>query len=201
MTPTREALLEAINDLIHDPDPRVKKSALDSVISVGKNYPVRLTGDMRVLNPLVDLALADPDAWEAVKKLIDDKRMVGGLPPAWPAPERPRFNIREYQRQLMAQIRERGGRAVELENLQRSDRDKLIGAGRAEFMRRQTLEWGKRRDKALDEAAQVAGRKLSKVEQDAVRSRFWASIDDELDSKEAQVRAELLKPPHQRRKI
>lgn len=73
MTPTREALLEAINDLIHDPDPRVKKSALDSVISVGKNYPVRLTGDMRVLNPLVDLALADPDAWEAVKKLIDDE--------------------------------------------------------------------------------------------------------------------------------
>lgn len=201
MPTDREALLEAVNDLIHDPDPRLKKDALDAIAPVAKLYPVRLAGEMKVLNPLVVLRNTDQTAWEAVKKLIDKKRELGSLPVLWPEPGKPKFDIREYQRQLMAQIRERTSRACELENLQRSDRDRLIGNARLEFMRQTGLAWGKRRDALLASAAADAGRKLTKPEQDAIRDTFWATVDRELDERESAIRLELLKPVHQRRKI
>lgn len=203
MSTDKQALLEAVNDLIQDEGANFKVTAMEEVAKLQRQYPVKLSGELAVLNPMLRLMAADGDAWEQVKKLIDEKRAVAGFSPLWPGPKKETFADRknEYQRQLMARIRERANRAAEIENMQRPERDRLIGNARLEFMRITTNGWGAQRDAEIAAAKQLAGGRLSKPQIDAVRDKFWASVDAHLDEKEELVRKELLKPAHQRRKL
>lgn len=202
MSTDKRALLEAVNDLIQDHAASLKVTALDEVAKLKRRYPIKLTGEMAILNPLLNLMSDDPPAWEQVKRLIDTKRAVLEFEPLWPAPKKVTFADRknEYQAKLMARIRERANRAVEIENMQRPERDRLIGNARLEFMRVTTNNWGKQRD-ALIAAERAAAGKLTKPQIDAIRDKFWQSIDEMLDAKEIVVRKELLKPAHQRQHI
>jgi hypothetical protein len=202
MSTDKRALLEAVNDLIQDHAATLKVTALDEVAKLKRRYPIKLTGELAILNPLLNLMLDDPDAWEQVKRLIDTKRALLEFEPLWPAPKKVTFADRknEYQAKLMARIRERANRAVEIENMQRPERDRLIGNARLEFMRITTNNWGKERDARIAAEKAAAG-KLTKVQIDAIRDKFWQSIDDMLDAKETAVRKELLKPSHQRQRI
>ena len=203
MSTDKQALLEAINDLIHDQSATFKVNALDEVGKLNRLYPVRLAGDLSILNPILTLVKEDPEAWDKVKSLIDRKRAVAGFDPLWPESKPLSFADRknEYQRQLMAKRRERANRAADIENMQRSERDQLIGNARLEFMRTVTNTWGKQRDARIEQAKSAAGRKLTKAELDTIRDRFWESVDTQLDEKEALVRREILKPPHLRQRI
>lgn len=202
MSTDKQALLEAVNDLIQDHAAAIKVTALDEVAKLKRRYPIKLTGELAILNPLLNLMSDDPDAWEQVKRLIDTKRALLEFEPLWPAPKKVTFADRknEYQAKLMARIRERANRAVEIENMQRPERDRLIGNARLEFMRITTNNWGKERDARIA-AEKAANGKLTKAQIDAIRDKFWQSIDDMLDAKEIVVRKELLKPAHQRQRI
>lgn len=204
MTPEKQALLDAINNLVEDASPGYKRDAMEAVSRLRPTYPVAFTGKLRVLNPLLDMQLDAPAAWERIKHLIDDRRAKLDLEPIWPEPGRVLFKDRknEYQRNLMASIRERCNRAVEIENMQRPEKDRLKGNPRTEFMKTVNHEWAKRRDAAIHAAAQAAlPARLSRDQISTVRDRFWESIDRELDEREELVRQEILKPVHLRRKI
>jgi len=202
MSTDKRALLEAVNDLIQDHAAALKVTALDEVAKLKRRYPIKLTGELAILNPLLNLMSDDADAWEQVKRLIDTKRALLEFEPLWPAPKKVTFADRknEYQAKLMARIRERANRAVEIENMQRPERDRLIGNARLEFMRVTTNNWGKERDARIAAERAVAG-KLTKPQIDAIRDKFWQSIDEMLDAKEMLVRKEMLKPAHQRQRI
>lgn len=202
MSTDKQALLEAVNDLIQDHAAALKVTALDEVAKLKRRYPIKLTGELAILNPLLNLMSDDPDAWEQVKILIDKKRALLEFEPLWPAPKKVTFADRknEYQAKLMARIRERANRAVEIENMQRPERDRLIGNARLEFMRLTTNKWGKERDARIAAEKAAAG-KLTKAQIDAIRDKFWLSVDEMLDEKEALVRKEILKPAHQRQRI
>lgn len=202
MSTDKQALLEAVNDMIRDQGAAIKVTALEEVSKLKRRYPVKLAGELAVLNPLLALAHDDPPAWDQVKILIDKKRALLEFEPLWPAPKKVTFADRknEYQAKLMARIRERANRAVEIENLQRPERDRLIGNARLEFMRLTTNKWGKERDARIAAEKAAAG-KLTKAQIDAIRDKFWQSVDEMLDEKEALVRKEILKPAHQRQRI
>lgn len=184
----KSALLDAVNDLIRDANPKVKVEAMDALFALTRRYPARLTDSLEVLNPLLDLRAEDPPAYEGVQRLIDSKRRAAGLPPCWPEPEPERFDKTEYQRQLMAQRRVRAGRALAIENYQRPERDRLMGNARLEFERRTLSSWGKRLDGILQKARVAEGGKLIRERQDEIRDAFWASVDAALDRAEQLVR-------------
>lgn len=198
MTYTKLALLDAINLLVGEDDPRYSLEALEAVLTLRQRFPVRLTGPLADLNALIALREDDPEKWPPVQALIDGKRAEADLPLCWPEPK---FDKREYQRRLMALRRERSGRALEIENMQREDRDKLRGVLRLEYERRQLATWGEQVDAIIAARKEAAGGKICKNQIDAIKLKFWEELDAALDEREAAVRIELMKPPHQRRKI
>lgn len=197
----RNALLDAVNDLIAEDDPRYKVEALDATFALGKLYPVRLARELSVLNALLDLRGSDEVSFENIKKLIDKKRDSVGKPPCWPELPPEKFDKTEYQRQPMAQRRERAGRAADIENSQRPERDKLRGNPRLEFERQVLASWGEGLSSQLEIARTASGGRLTRSQQDAIRTRYWESVDRTLDEREELVRKEMLKPAHQRRKV
>ncbi len=201
MSVDKQSVLEAVNDLIADPDPRPKVEALDVVFEVSNRHPVKLAAGMAVLNPLLRLRRENPQGWEGVKTLIDTKRAIKGLKPCWPAPEPESFDKPEYQRQLMAERRERPRRAVDLENMQRPAHAQLRGKPRLEYMDRTFAKWAAKRDRHLEACAEQKGSKLTREEAAQARDDFWRTVDRRMDEAEAAIRRELLKPMGQRRKV
>ncbi len=184
----KRALLAAVNDLISDATPQFKVDAIEAISPLRRRYPVAFTAALAVLNPLLDLRSADPDGYVNVQRLIDNKRVDSGLPPLWPAEGPERFDKVEYQRQLMAERRRRAGRALEIENARRPERDRLIGNARLEFERRQLAAWGKELQEKLDSARTAVGGRLPKETQDTMRTQFWESVDARMDEAEAALR-------------
>lgn len=201
MTYTKEALLDAINYLIDEPDPRYPLEALQATSALRPRYPVKLSSSLSLLNPLLELQVSDPGAFERVQGLIDSRRTQAGRDPCWPKEAPEKFDKRAYQRRLMALRRERSGRALAIENMQRSERDKLVGTTRVDYENRQLAAWGELAEARVEAAKKAAGGKISREQIAAIKHRFFESLEAELDEREAAVRAELLKPPHMRRKI
>lgn len=200
MTTHKQNLLESINYLVALPDPRYAVEALEATRALQVNFPVKLSQDLAVLNPLLALQRDTPEVWPRVQLLIDAKRLEAGLPPCWPAAPPEKFDKVKYQRMLMAERRAYSGRAALIENLQRPTSEKLRGNNRLEFERNQLLRWGSIIKEQVYAARSEQGT-LTKAQENAIKSRFWENLESTLDDYEAAVRAELLKPPHQRRKI
>lgn len=176
----RQGLLEAINHLVMEPAAPRHFEILMEVAKLSPTLPVQLSKEAAILNPLLNLYRSDKPAYDRVMVLVDEKRTARG----WEAlvKEEPAgFDRNTYQREFMFQKRARERRAVEIENMLRPDRDKLVGNARLEFMRRASAGWKKRRDVLLEEARQHHGGTLSKEQTEAILTRFWATVDDELD--------------------
>jgi hypothetical protein len=201
MSVDKQAMLDAVNDLIFDPNPQFKLGALEAAAALARRYPVQLTTELAVLNPLLQVMVTDQDGFRNMQRLIDSKRKLLGSHPCWPEPEPERFDKGEYQRNLMQRRRERAGRASRIENMQRPTKDALRGSNRLDFEELQLATWGHALDNHIQAARQAAGGKLSKPETDAIRTRYWAATDAQLSEKEELVRMEMLKPAKDRRKL
>lgn len=199
----KQALLDAVNDLIAEERPQAKLEALDVVYEVSRRHPVKLAGSMAILNPLLALRQEDSQGWENVKTMIDDFRAKAGRPPCWPAPKPERFIDRknDYQRAFMLRKRERLSRVSEIENLQREPHERLMGNAKLDFERRAANLWAEQRDALIEKARLAGGGRLSREDAARIRDTFWERVDAELDAKEEAVRKEALKPKHMRRKI
>lgn len=168
--------------------------ALEAVTRLATRYPVKLSGDASVLNPLVALSVADPDKFKAVMEFIDRERLKRGFD-AFMAP--PKASAKEnkvaYMREFMDQKRLRQRKALDIENMRRPEKDRLVGNARMEFMRRASLRWKDLRDEALARATPTGGTLTAKQRSD-VLDRFWAAVDEDLEHKMAEARKYQLNP-------
>lgn len=183
----REALLRAVSRLVEDPDAVRLFDSLSTIARLARVHPVRMTGDAEDLNPLLDLSLEDPTAYERVLALIESKRARLGHGALVP-PKETGFDKADYMRQFMDQKRQRQRRAAAIENMLRPERDKLVGRARLDFMDIRAAEWKSELDVLLARARESLGQRLPREHLDAVRSQFWASIDKRLDDLEQGVR-------------
>ncbi len=183
-------LEQAMLDLVQEPDPRYKRSVLDAAAQWNRAAPVRFVGELAVLNPILELMLEDEKAFAQVSMLIDGRRAGAGMEMMWPPEEPEKFDRVANQRRIMAERRARSGRALNLENAVRSERNRLYGNARLEFERRVLAGWGKRLDRTLEAARTRAGGRLSKEEAARIRAAHWANVDAEMDAQEEQLRRE-----------
>lgn len=181
---SKQALVDAVSALVDLEDETAQRysQTIDGMARFRARHPDAWLGyELEVLNPLVDLANTDPTGFSRIQQLIDSKRLARGAARAWPEPEEEKFDKVEYQRQLMQERRRRSGRAVEIENMQRPERDKLIGNKRLEFENRIAAKWGDELRSIMELARQEAGGRLSKSRQQQIREQFWAGVDQKLD--------------------
>lgn len=196
-----QSLLTAVNTLIATDRHTFMAEAIEAVAAMNTRYPVQFADKLAVLNPLLQLRIEDANSFEKVKQLVDSKRHVEGLPPVWPGPEKEKFDKVEYQRQLMATRRRIAKTALEIENAQRPERDRLIGTARLEFENRVLAEWGSELEQQIEEMRDEAGGRLSKEATSAFRKQYWAGVEASLEERHDLLRKELLKPIHMRRKV
>ena len=183
-------LLTAVNILAESDqaDKLVQKLKLAFEV-IGRDVPIRLTGSMEGLNPLLDLMIQDLDASERVLDLVDRKRKEANLPALAES-----FDRKAYMRELMAKKRDRQRRLVGLANMLRSDSDKIHGADRENFEREHADRWQQWRIDAQNKMRETLGRRLSQAEITSVIGDLWLRVDAELDAYENFVHKEILKP-------
>lgn len=200
---SRKLLGEAVSALIEDSDARQMFTQLSGVLELKRQrLPVALTGRPAILNPLLDLAIEDPDTYGTVLDLIDTKRALRGLevlvviePEPEPEPDADR---KAYMREFMAIKRERQRRLIELLNELRSDVDKIKGTARMELERIHAARWLDEKDRREYAMRKHLGRRLTIAERKSVSTQLWADVDAELDALEEFVRLQLHLPLSQR---
>lgn len=181
---SKQALVDAVSALVDLEDEKARRygEAVEAMARFRTRHPDAWLGyELEVLNPLVDLASADPAGFSRIQQLVNSKRLLRGANRAWPEPEEEKFDKVEYQRQLMQERRRRSGRAVEIENMQRPERDRLIGNKRLDFENRVIARWGEELRSVMELARQAEGGRLSKARQQQIREKFWADVDQKLD--------------------
>lgn len=196
-----QSLLTAVNTLIATDRHHFMAEAIEAVAAMNTRYPVQFSGKLAILNPLLRLRIEDDNSFEKIKQLVDSKRQVEGLPPVWPGPEKEKFDKVEYQRQLMATRRRIAKAALEIENAQRPERDRLIGSARLEFENKVLADWGAELERRVEAMRDEAGGRLSKEATSAYRKQYWASVEASLEERHERLRKELMKPVHLRRKV
>ena len=185
----KDALLEPINFLVLDATAPRMFAVLMDVVKV-KQLPVKLMGDAAILNPLLALSREDEEAFDRVVALIDSKRAKRGWPPL---KTDEKFDRNEYQRDFMYQKRVRERRAADIENMNRTDRTRLIGTKRIEYMRTISNRWKKRRDELLDAERKRLDGTMPLETMRSLLEQFWARVDEELDALEAEARRQMMK--------
>lgn len=188
------ALIEAMNHLITSADAAECAKALDAMRFPARAWHVQFYGPMSVLNPWLLLERKDPERANRMRRIVDNKRRSVGLPALWDkAPASPKAGTRSYMRDYMKQRRQRLRRAVDIANMQRPAKDRIIGANRLEFERVTHEQWTARLNKILDDARERALAEghahLPKDESDELRDAFWAGIDREMDAAEEKALA------------
>ena len=191
----KAALADAANTLVVDADAKTLYTQMLGVLEVARRHiPVQLVGRPAVLNPLIQLALNDEQAFERVLDLIDRKRTDAALTPL----QDMELDRKAYMREFMAQRRDRLRRLVELWNDLRSENDKIRGASRLQFEQMHGARWKDEKDRREEELRKQLGRRLTADERKTVASQLWEQVEEELAALEAFVRDEVRKPLHMR---
>lgn len=187
---TKANLITAANLLIRSPNAHSLFQAMrDTAPLMARHSALRLTGEAEALNPLALVKVSHPDVYDAVITLIERKRAEAGYDPLEVTPE-DRFDKTAYMQQFMEQKRMRQRRAADIENAQRSERDKLVGRARLDFMQRQSAIWKAERDAFLMKAREAAApRRLKREDVALALESFWKRVDERLDTLEDAVRS------------
>lgn len=193
MSSNKEELLGAVNALIRSPDAQSLYDAMLAVANLAMTQPVGLVGNAAIVNPLLDLRRQNPDKYDRVLELVEARRAEAGFSPLQ-RPASDKFDKSDYMREFMDRKRQRQRRAVEIENIIRPGRDKLVGRARLDFMDRQAAKWKVELDAMLENAREKVGGRLAKDVMVGLRDQFWAKIDTELDELDELARKESLNP-------
>jgi len=187
----KQQLAEAVNDLIESSDAKAAYKKLMWVHDVAsKDIPVRLTGRLAVLNPLLDLLLSDYEAADRVLDLVDRKRTTAGMESL----SDQGFDRKKYMREMMAGKRARQRRLVELWNQLRPAKDAVKGTARMEFERIHAARWQDVRQEREDALRESKGSRLTVEERTEIIAQLWRDVDAELDALEDYVQSEFRKP-------
>jgi signal transduction histidine kinase len=194
---TKAAIADAVNTLVGDIDAKTLYTQMQGVLDLAaRGIPVQLVGRPAVLNPLIDLALADEEKYERVMELVDRKRTEASLAPLMDM----ELDRKAYMREFMAVRRERLRRLVELWNELRSEHDKIRGSTRLDFEQLHAARWKEEKDRRETLLRQKLGRRLTMPERQSISAQLWEEVDAELNQLDAFVRSELRKPLRNRSK-
>lgn len=172
----RAALAAAVNCLVEDADARQLHQQMLGVLELArKGMPVALTGRPAVLNPLIQLAIDDEEAYDRVLQLIERKRGERGL--SILAPEQDR---QAYMREFMAAKRHRQARLVEAWNSMLATDEQLRGQPRLEFERLHAARWIDEKTAREEYMREKLGRRLTNDERKGISLQLWADVDTEL---------------------
>ena len=153
----------AVNYLIESQAYAAHIGEITKRIESWSKTPSPYGGSLAVLNPLIDIGLANRDAFERLLKLIETKRKAN-----------PTLKRMDYQRELMRQRRTRMAKAVVVHERAHGKMSPIV---RKQFERQQTISWGLRREAFLG-----YGVPLRRTDLNDMSSAFWAEIDRELDT-------------------
>jgi hypothetical protein len=157
-----DRVTEAVNYLIDAPDYSARAQEMTRSIETPKDR-VDYTGSLACLNALLDLGVANRDAFERILKLIEGKRR-----------ENPSVAKRDYQRDIMRDRRKRMAKALLLHEARQGP---LKGDTRATEMAAIRARWDRAKAEYLVKEETASG--TDRLE--AIRN-FWAMVDRQLDA-------------------
>ena len=162
-----EHVTDAVNYLIDASDYAARAHEMTRSIENPRDR-VDYTGSLACLNALLDLGVANRDAFERLLKLVEEKRM-----------ENPTVSKRDYQKNIMRDRRKRMAKALLLHEARQGP---LKGEERATEMAAIRARWAKAKAEYLvtRETASAADRL------DATKD-FWAKVDRQLDANVANM--------------
>jgi hypothetical protein len=166
-TVATERVTEAVNYLIDAPDYIVRAQEMTRSIE-NPRARVDYTGSLAPLNAMLDLGVANRDAFERLLKLVEEKRR-----------DNPSVAKRDYQRDIMRDRRKRMAKALLLHEARSGP---LKGDARATEMASIRARW----DKAKAEYVinRDVGSGAARLE--AIKD-FWAMVDRQLDANVANL--------------
>lgn len=183
MTADLTSITEALRVLADGNQGALAFQTLLSVAETARLHPVRLSGEMDALNPLLDIFLEDEAKFTRLIALVNTARAREGYSPlVAPGADPDRFDRTAYMRDFMDQKRVRQRRCVQIENDSRPPRDRLIGEARLRFMRETSAKWHDELETRMNTARDAQGARLPKIMVDAIREKFWRDIDVRLDA-------------------
>ena len=155
----------------------------------------RLTGDLSVINPLLDSYAANPVEFRSVIRMIiqarsdrdwstrEYKGLLSGETPA----EREKWSTvsinlkKDFTRKYVKNTRDRLNRALDLHNNKLAYNDRIKGKARLDWLTEQWKKWSEEREKYVRKGND--GR-MSRAEIALKTAEFWEMIDDQMDEKE-----------------
>lgn len=186
---TKADLVTAVNLLIRSPQAQaLYQTMIDTAPMLARHPELCLTGPAEDLNVLARYKISHPDIYESIIGLVEQKRAAAGVGPL-ATPTDVGFDKAMYMQQFMEAKRVRQRRAADIENLQRNDRDKLVGRARLDFMQRQSALWKAERDQMLMRAKQASPQRIKREALTALLENFWSKIDARLDALETAARS------------
>ena len=162
-----DRVTDAVNYLIDAPDYIVRAQEMTRSIENPKGR-VDYTGTLASLNALLDLGVANRDAFERILKLIEERRR-----------ENPSVAKRDYQRDIMRDRRKRMAKALLLHEARQGP---LKGDARATEMASIRARWDKAKAEFMIKQNVATGAERL----DAIRD-FWAMVDRQLDANVANL--------------
>lgn len=184
----KSALVDAAHLLRRSDDAIDLYDMLTVAAPLVARFPLlRFVNDAEPLNALAKLKIGEPETYADIIALVERHRAEANLP-ALAQADGGKFDKAAYMQQFMEQKRLRQRRAAELENMQRSERDKLIGRARMDFMQRQSEIWKHERDAFIAKVREAAlPDRLTKEQSQVALNQFWDKVDRQLDELEAKV--------------
>lgn len=188
-----EALVAALNLLVNSDAAKHLYASLTAALALRIEHTLWFADEAAALNPLLALGRRNPARLAALIGKVDAHRRAA-LKAVLVEPPDEGYDKTEYMREFMNQKRQRERRAAEIENLDRSEHDRLKGIPRLEFMRTTSNAWHKEMNRRLDTARAANGGKRLPLETDRlVRTQFWQWVDAQMDAAELAAKSKNLK--------
>jgi hypothetical protein len=169
----KEALVAAVELLARTRAHAALVAQINDIVAHWDERPMVFAGALACLNSLIDLALANKEAYARLLALAEEKRNE--------LPDRRRA---AYQRSFMRERRARLTKATQLEEIVRGR--PLTKEERAVYWRGMMAQWMRQRDEFVQQQ-----RAASWKERNAAGAKFWDSVDHALDKELSEAKRVL----------
>lgn len=166
----KQKVAEAVTLLAEADNIRSLEREMREYLATWEHSPMAYTGSRACLNELMNVGVRQPEAFNLLIQHAYKKRK---------AAQKQRRS--EYLAQLMADIRRREYKALDLEELRTGKRPRA--EDRKEFLTRLRASWSKAREEHIKNS-----RPEDWDERNRVIAEFWSTIDGNLDASIAELR-------------
>jgi hypothetical protein len=161
MTPDKR-VVDAVNWLIEAPNYASLINEMTRIIEHWDTHPMYYGGHLSQLNAMLDVGVQSRTAFEALVRLIEEKRAI-----------HPKVQRVDYQRNLMRDRRARMAKALELHEARYG---RLRGEARMAEMAAIQQRWAKAKARFLAQKGPLGWKERNEATQE-----FWDQVDKQLD--------------------